>query len=62
MVNRMLEKIESTKRMITFRRTQIEQTAKFIRKASKQNREELSNKFQTHVDALKTYFDDFKRR
>jgi len=31
--------------MITYRRTQLEQAAKFITKAAKQNRDDLTKKF-----------------
>ena len=48
--------------MIKFQRTQLEQTAKHIKKISKENREELTQKFANHVDQLKAYFDDYKKR
>ena len=42
MINRIAERIESTRKMIKFQRTQLEQTAKHIKKISKENREELT--------------------
>ena len=48
--------------MIKFRRTQLEQTQKYIKKVTKRNRDELTKKFAAHVDALKAYFDDYKKR
>ena len=62
MINRIFEKIESTRKMIKFRRTQLEQTQKYIKKVTKRNRDELTKKFAAHVDALKAYFDDYKKR
>jgi hypothetical protein len=62
MVNRMLEKIQSTRRMITYRRIQLEQAAKTIMRVSKQNREELSKRFNSHMEALRLYFEDFRQR
>lgn len=44
-INRMLEKIEMTKKMIGYRRAQLEQSGKYIKKVSKQNREELTSRF-----------------
>ena len=62
MINRVLEKIESSRKLIKFRRTQLEQTASYLRKASKQNKEELTRKFSSHIDALKAYFDEYRKR
>ena len=62
MINRIVEKIESSRKMIKFRRTQLEQTAKYIRKVSKNNREELTKKFSSHIEALRNYFDDYRKR
>lgn len=39
MINRTLEKLEAAKKMIKYRRTQLEQTAMYIRKKTKQNKE-----------------------
>ena len=48
--------------MIKFRRTQLEQTANYIRKEAKINRDGLTKKFSLHIEALKKYFDDYRKR
>ena len=62
MINRIQEKIQSTRRMITYRRTQLEQASKHINKSGKQNRDELTKRFQAHVENLRLYFEDFRKR
>jgi len=48
--------------MIKFRRIQLEQAANHIRKESKINRDALTKKFSTHIETLKKYFDDYRKR
>ena len=62
MVNRIADRIESARKIIKFRRIQLEQTAKYIKKVSKQNRENLTKKFSSHVDTLQAFFNDYKKR
>ena len=52
MINRTIEKIESAKKIIKYRRTQLEQTALYIKKKTKQNKDQLLKKFNLHVDVL----------
>ncbi len=51
-----------TKKMIGYRRAQLEQSGKYIKKVSKQNREELTKRFQSHVESLQAFFEDFRKR
>ena len=62
MINKIVEKIESTRKMIKFRRNQLEQAANYIRKESKINRDALTKKFSIHIETLKKYFDDYRKR
>ena len=62
MVSRINDKLDSTRKMLRFRRTQLEQTAKYIKKRAKQNREDLSKKYSAHIQALEAFFEDYKRR
>ena len=39
MINRTIEKMESAKKIIKYRRTQLEQAALYIRKKTKQNKD-----------------------
>lgn len=48
--------------MIKSQRIQLEQTAKYVKKVAKTNKEQLTKKFSKHVEALKVYFDDYKKR
>ena len=48
--------------MIGYRRAHLEQSAKYIKKVSKQTREDLTKRFQSHVETLQAYFEDFRKR
>ena len=62
MINRTIEKLEAAKKMIKYRRTQLEQTAMYIKKRTKQNKEQLLKKFNAHIDELKAFFDSYRKR
>jgi len=47
--------------MITYRRTLLEQAAKQIVRSSKQNRLDLTKRFQNHIESIRLYFEDFKK-
>jgi len=52
MINRILERIERTRKMIGYRRAHLEQSAKYVKKVAKQTREDLTKRFQSHVETL----------
>ena len=62
MINRTIEKIESAKKIIKYRRTQLEQAALYIRKKTKQNKDLLLKKFNVHVEDLQNFFENYKKR
>lgn len=61
-VTRTVERIESAKKMIKFKRTQLEQTAIYIRKKVKQNKELLLKRVSQHTEELQRSFESYKRR
>ena len=57
-----MERINSTRRMINYRRIQLEQSAKQVVRNAKQNRDELTKRFQSHIESLRLYFEDFRKQ
>ena len=61
-VSQIKEKIDSCRQLIRFRKSQLEQTVKFIKRKAKSNKDELQSKFTRHIDELMDFFEDYRER
>ena len=48
--------------MIKSRYMQLEQSYKYVKKITKKNKDDVSRKFSKHIDTIRSYFDDYKKR
>ena len=62
MVRKTVEKINTVRKMIKSRYMQLEQSYKYVKKITKKNKDDVSRKFSKHIETIKSYFDDYKKR